>query len=220
MSNSKETCITVLKSLFGTIPFIGSALDEVLFEHWGRLRQNRVNSFVEEFAKYVETLGLNSVNISDMKSEHFVDAFAAIILSVAKTNSERKIEYFKRILARLIVVPVGKIDFLPTLLDILEKVDDTEIIILEYFYKIINDTTARESHIANIKSGLHNSFRLSEEEYMHYKMSLASKCLLQDDVSVSASVYIEGSPVPISEYLRNVKISLLGSKFIEFLIEH
>jgi len=226
----KETGVTIVKSLFGAIPYVGSALDEVFFGHFSRLRQNRINRFVEEFERYLKSHDLSNIDTNDMKSEHFIDAFTEIISSIAKTSSERKIEYFKRILTRLVIVPIGKNDFLPTFLDILEKVNETEIMILEYFYKLDNDGVYYSEYQRTIICRtINSSFGLSEDEYTYYKMSLFSKCLLQDDAAptppneqqTGKSFFdLEAQTRPMPQYLQRVKISYLGSGFIEFLTNH
>lgn len=204
-----EAGVSGVKSIFGAVPFVGSALDEIVFDYWGRLKQNRLNRFTQEFSEYVKNMNLQNVDIEYIKSEQFIDVFREILSSVVKTNSEKKLAYYKQVLGKQIFKQ-NNINFVPTFLDIVDKIDDNEFLMLEYFYKITNDESVKEEHALNIKNGLHTVFGLNEDEYLYYKISLASKCLLQD---VNNGTWDEIN----TPYLTTVKTTILGNKFIEYL---
>ena len=79
INNKEEISKTATKVLFGIIPYIGDALDEVVFEHRSRIKQNRINQFVESFKEFYKSLNIKQVKIDDIKSEEFGDVFEAIL---------------------------------------------------------------------------------------------------------------------------------------------
>ncbi|MCC6216131.1 MAG: hypothetical protein IT376_14805 [Polyangiaceae bacterium] len=50
VSPVKEYGLAVLKGAIGAIPFVGTAINEILFEARGRLKQARVEEFVRQVA--------------------------------------------------------------------------------------------------------------------------------------------------------------------------
>lgn len=45
--DTKEFLTSTSKSLFGVIPFAGTAFTELVFEYNGRIKQKRLNKFIE-----------------------------------------------------------------------------------------------------------------------------------------------------------------------------
>ena len=67
--DKKEITVSVLKSIFGVIPYGGNALDELFFEYNGRIKQNRLNRFVEILADNFTKDTV--INIENIKTEDF-----------------------------------------------------------------------------------------------------------------------------------------------------
>ncbi|MDR6761899.1 hypothetical protein J2Y38_002108 [Flavobacterium sp. 2755] len=45
--DKKEILTSTAKSLFSLIPYAGTALTELVFDYNGRIKQNRLNKFIE-----------------------------------------------------------------------------------------------------------------------------------------------------------------------------
>ena len=94
----KHVSIGAIKAVLGTIPLVGSALNEILFDVRSRIQQDRVNSLVQRLSIGVETLGENKIDWEYLASEEFSDVLADILLRTARTRSDAKRERFARII--------------------------------------------------------------------------------------------------------------------------
>lgn len=127
--DSKEILTSVAKSLFSTIPYAGTALTELVFDYNGRLKQNRLNKFIEILA---ESFTKNSnINLDNIKTEHFNDLFEAVIKRVVTTKSESKLRRFKDILINELINP-SESDTVDIYLDLINNLSDNEILILHH----------------------------------------------------------------------------------------
>ena len=96
--DKKEIIVSTVKSLFGAIPFGGTALNELFFEYNGQLKQKRLNQFVEILAEnFTED---SEINLDNIKTENFSDLFESVLRRVVQTKSELKLNRFKDILIK------------------------------------------------------------------------------------------------------------------------
>lgn len=126
--NKKEIAVSTLKSIFGVIPFGGAALDELFFEYNGRLKQKRLNGFVEilveNFTKGAE------INLENIKTEDFNDLFESVLRRVVQTKSELKLLRFKDILIKELNCPSENVELIDHYLDLISNLTEEEITIL------------------------------------------------------------------------------------------
>jgi len=97
-SELKQYGISTLKGLISAIPYAGGLLNEVIFEARSRLKQDRVNNFIEEFGEYVSQQSESNLKLHEINSDQIGDVFEEILISVSKTSAEHKKEIFKKIL--------------------------------------------------------------------------------------------------------------------------
>ncbi|WP_138435154.1 hypothetical protein [Winogradskyella algicola] len=95
---AKEYGISTLKGMVGAIPFAGTFLNEVAFEARSRIKQERVNRFIEEFSEYMNEHSDGEDNFDTLNTEQIGDIFEEIVISVSKTSAEHKRNVFKSIL--------------------------------------------------------------------------------------------------------------------------
>lgn len=163
-TKKKEISKTLIKSLFGAVPYIGTMLDEVFFEYRSRVRQERLNQFVEAFKEYIEVIDIGEIDIDNLKSEEFVDVLESILKSVANNRNKSKVEYFKKILANQIKQDSYN-DFTETYLDIISKLNEIQIRILKNHYEIRKPIKELELK----QKQLRNDIRQVEENIVHLK---------------------------------------------------
>ena len=94
----KDYTETILKSIFGLVPHVGSLLNELFFERRSRLKQNRINHFVEEFAEFAKKVNAKEYDLEYIQSNDFSDIFESILRSISLTSNKEKIEKLKIIL--------------------------------------------------------------------------------------------------------------------------
>jgi len=128
-----ESGISTFKGLIGAVPFAGTALNELLFEARGRLKQNRINDFIKTFSEYLESLNENDLSLDQLNKDEFGDLFENLILKVAKTSSKAKLEAFKNLLVNQLIEP-RKLDFTEIIIDVIGDLVDKQIIILDSYY--------------------------------------------------------------------------------------
>lgn len=117
----------VIRTILGTLP-CGPVFIEI-FEIGGRIKQQRLNSFLEELAKFL-TENQEDINIDNIRSEDFIDLFESVITRVVKTQSEIKRQRFKDILINKIKVPDYNIDNAEIHLSLISELSEKAIEIL------------------------------------------------------------------------------------------
>lgn len=125
----REVGISATKGAIGAIPFVGTVLNEVIFESRGRIKQERVNKFIEMLQDFMGTVSEESINFQHLKSDEFSDIFESILKRIAYTRSEEKMKRFRKVLVSEMQNP-SDTDFTETFLDIISRLEEVQIKIL------------------------------------------------------------------------------------------
>jgi hypothetical protein len=157
--DKKEIIISTAKSVFGVIPFGGAALDELIFEYNGRIKQNRLNRFVEILA---DNFNENTeINLDNIKTEDFNDLFESVLRRVVQTKSERKLLRFKDILIKELNSPTTECEVIDHYLDLISSLTEEELTILynhrhftEEFEEHIDELNRHKSNLASLDDQL------------------------------------------------------------------
>ncbi len=216
----KQAAISGKNVIFSNIPFFGTILDEVLFEYRSRVKQERLNQFVEEFEKYVRSMRTCEVDQKYLKSEEFGDIFESILRRVVNTASEEKVHRFKMILLNE-MKHTYESDFKETFLDIAFRINEDQILILDHFREIKGSELESSSERGAIESedaggeGARASLGrerdllgFDESKYLFYVQDLVSKSLLYDEY-----VGVYGGAKPYT----NLRITPFGEEFLKFI---
>lgn len=129
----KEGGISTLKGLIGAIPFAGTAINEAVFEARSRIKQNRINTFIENFGEYLNQFKEEELNLEQIKNDDFGDFFEELIIKVSKTRSESKRKAFQTLLGNQLVNP-SPIDFTELILETISSLQEKQIPILYKLY--------------------------------------------------------------------------------------
>ena len=159
----KEIIISTAKSIFGIVPFGGAALDELFFEYNGRLKQNRLNRFVELLAE--NFTDESEIKIDNIKSEDFSDLFEAVLRRVVQTKSELKLVRFKDILIKELNSPSQHYELIDHYLDLISSLTEEEISIL--YGGSCNPKNAKELFAnKDVDGGLIGGASLKADEFL------------------------------------------------------
>lgn len=140
--DKKEIIVSSAKSIFGAIPFGGAALDELFFEYNGRIKQNRLNNFVQILAdNFTEDA---EINLDNIKTEDFNDLLESVLRRVVQTKSEKKLIRFKNILIKELNNPTDEPEVIDHYLDLISSLTEEELVIL---YNHRHFTAEFEDHI-------------------------------------------------------------------------
>jgi hypothetical protein len=150
----KELIESTAKSIFGVVPFGGALLDEIFFEYNGRIKQNRLNNFIQILAdNFTEDA---DINLDNIKTEDFNDLFEAVLRRVVQTKSKLKLLRFKDILIKELNNPSEKAELIDHYLDLISSLTEEEIIIL-YNHRHFTDEFEEEINELNrLKDNLHS----------------------------------------------------------------
>lgn len=157
--DKKEIITSTAKSIFGIIPLGGSALDELIFEYNGRIKQNRLNRFVEILA---DNFSENTeINLDNIKTEDFSDLFESVLRRVVQTKSERKLLRFKNIIIKELNCPTAESEVIDHYLDLISSLTEEELTILynhrhftEEFEEHIDELNRHESNLSSLEEQL------------------------------------------------------------------
>ena len=216
---------TAGRSVLGAVPTIGTALNEIVFEHRSRLKQRRFEEFVDGIAKQLEFAKETAINHDYLHSDEFIDFFESVLYRVTRNNSLEKLERLKKLFVSQIQEPI-ETDFQETFLDLVMGVSEMQLLILKTHMKDKNvlsqdDLLEKINQKGNTTSGESSSgfrlarFRLSEyygipnSDYRYLVQDLIAKCLMIDDSMGRMGI----------RPLQKLEITELGEGFIHFVQE-
>lgn len=139
--DKKEILISTAKSIFGEIPFVGTALNELFFEYNGTIKQKRLNTFIEILTEYFSEN--SEVNIENIKTENFNDIFESVLKRVVTTKSKLKLIRFRDILINELKNPTSETELIEIYLDLITSLSEEELIIL-YSHKYFDINYEKE----------------------------------------------------------------------------
>jgi hypothetical protein len=226
----KQVLIGVAKSsIAAAFPYLGGVLNEALFEVRGRIAQDRINQFVENFLAHLNDLGV-TLDEEIISSEDFNDIYAAIIKRVVDTKNEYKLKTFRDILTSTLTTTYQS-DFNETFLDLVTRLDFMEMEILKMFehtgrsgsmdiiegddssISILTSASYKDKIIQKIKAeSTHLSTIESHGKYEFYICDLISKALIID-TKTTGNTYKNME----KEGLTHLYITDFGREFLRFI---
>ncbi len=116
-----------IRAVVTAIPYIGSALDILLYEKGSKWRQERFNQMIEALSNEIEELGIASDEIIEslnakIDSEEFYDLFIQASQNATKEKSEEKIATISHILAGYSSGEINEVDEASLLLDLVSEI--------------------------------------------------------------------------------------------------
>ena len=69
----KKSTEVVVRGLVGAIPYVGTLLNEAIFDLRARLKQERLEKFVEYLADSLQTLEHDKIDVAYIQSAEFID---------------------------------------------------------------------------------------------------------------------------------------------------
>ena len=115
---------SVVRSILGAMPSIGTALNEAIFDLRARLKQERLEKFVEYLADSLQSLEHDKIDVAYIQSAEFIDFLEDVLIRAAKVRAEEKRKKLAAVLAGRLQHAEGTpfddrfIDLLITLSDI------------------------------------------------------------------------------------------------------
>lgn len=194
---------SVVRSLLGAVPSIGTALNEAVFDLRARLKQERLERFVQDLADALQTLESEMIDVGYIQSEEFVDFLEDVLIRATKVRAAEKRKKLAAVLAGRMQQAEGTA-FDDRFLDLLIALSETQVCILAEHLRAAEDQKSAEETNEHRQPGYYN---VSEREYCFLVQDLMSKAL------VHAPVFGRGHLGPI----QHLEATELGQAFIRFL---
>ena len=190
----KTSVESLIRGLIGAIPTVGTLLNEAIFEGRARLKQERLEKFVEYLADSLQTLDSDKIDRAYIQSEEFVDFLEDVLIRAAKVRAEEKRRKLAAVLADRLQYAEGS-PFDDRFLDLLIALSDIQVHILAEHLRAVEE---RENTGEDAKHRQPSYYNVSESEY---------PLLIQDLMSKGLFVFAGGFG----------KVTELGQAFIRFL---
>ncbi len=191
----------VVRGLVGAIPYVGTLLNEAIFEGRARIKQERLEKFVEELAGILQTLESDKIDTAYIQSEEFVDFLEDVLIRAAKTRAEEKRRKLAAVLAGRLQ-HAKSTPFDDRFLDLLLSLTEVQVRILDEHLRATDESKGHRQP---------SHYDLSDSDYYFLVQDLISKALLYDD-----GMNRLGATRPF----QIVEITALGRAFIRFLEEN
>ncbi|MFA6056635.1 MAG: hypothetical protein WC756_00445 [Taibaiella sp.] len=127
-----------LKLGFSLIP--GGQLLSDLLDFQGKMKQERLNTFLTSFCNYLSTH--KEISMESLQNEDFADLFESILRRVVRTKSTEKHARFKQILINQIERPTTDVDNTEMFLDLVTSLSEIEVTILKRHYENDDEITS------------------------------------------------------------------------------
>ena len=190
----KKSTEVVVRGLVGAIPYVGTLLNEAIFAGRARLKQERLEKFVEYLADRLQTLESYEIDVAYIQSAEFVDFLEDVLIRAAKVRAEEKRKKLAAVLAGRLQHTGGTL-FDDRFLDLLIDLSDIQVRILAEHLRAAEE---REKPEEDAKHRQPSYYNVSESEY---------PLLIQDLMSKGLFVFAGGFG----------KVTELGQAFIRFL---
>lgn len=186
--SKNQTMETVLRSGLGAVPWIGTALNESLFEHRSRVKQKRINKFTELLFESLSSQNEKDFKMADLDKDMLGDVLESVVRKAAETGSEEKLKRLRNILIGHIKGNSPDIDLIQSYLNLTSSLSDVQIIILENFAS--NKTKVAEL-TSKIKT-LDEKLVLAKQKVQKYK-SKAQEGTIKPNESIATAISEERS---------------------------
>lgn len=90
ISVTKETAISLLRIKLGLIPAIGPILNEFFFDLPSRVKQNRLNDFIDELSQRLAETEETQIKKDFFSGDEFYDLITQVFESAVRTSAKEK----------------------------------------------------------------------------------------------------------------------------------
>jgi len=215
----KEYLQSTIKGAIGAIPFAGTLLNEVMFEARSRVKQERVNNFVNELSSYLANLKEGDLKLEDLNQEEIGDILEDVFISVSKTSAKHKYDSFKKIIRKQLDPVKSNSDEVLRFVSITNSINAFQFQILTFFSSMSDKVLKYPIDILEIEREL----PLVEQEIMHdkkrYNKGLSNNLAMQQSFLKDKQRSINSKRKALSENIRVNDHSVYGLTLEEFIVE-
>ena len=217
----KETNISLLKTKINFLPVFGPIINEFLFDLAGRIKQERVNKFVDVLAIKLNKIETTSIKTDYLKSEDFYDLTNKIFEHASKSKDDFKRQFLANIYFDSIKFSKSKNEMTLVFSDFITSMTANHINIL-HFVKNYETELKEIGNYPSYYSLFNKNFPetiVDKYEFKYYNSDLEAKALISTGGGLNN--FDDQSSRRVLEQHKDASIILttLGQKFIEHLAE-
>ena len=128
---------STFSGIIQAVPYIGGILNEFLFTYRSRIKQERLNNFVEGLIQLLQNIEEKEIDLDYAKTFEFADTFESVLERVTRTSEKEKVEKFHRIIINQLRSPQQR-EYIETYIDLILKVTEKQFEILWSHYQYDN----------------------------------------------------------------------------------
>lgn len=213
--NGKEVGVSALKSLFSAIPYVGQVFNEALFDYWSRIKQNRLNSFVEMLTDFF--LCSQQVDLDTLKTEDFLDLFESVIRRVVQTKSKEKHKRFKDVLTNQMINPQNSYGNAEIYLDIISGLSEVEVNILQHHSVFDEALDNKAEEIDKVSGEISRLEERYNKETQNAVLGYATNVAFIDEQIQKLRIIVEAHNSEVTELQKYRTHEFYGISAHEFL---
>lgn len=156
---------TALRAIIGAVPYAGTGMIEVLFEHRSRLKEKRLQEFFNLLSEYIRENNEFVEHLDRMNKDDLSDVLESVIVSVSKARSRKKQAYFKDILVGAVTIEGVDVDLVQVYIDLTDSLKEGQIRILKNLYS----AKIKESELDSRKDEVKQELREVKSKIMDSK---------------------------------------------------
>ena len=220
MMVSQEFNISLLKTKINLLfPVGGSIINEFVFDLYGRIKQERVNKFVEELSKKVTRLE-EIVNLNYLETQECFDLTQKVFGIASNSNSDFKRQFLANVYIDSIKTCNKNIELEILFCGFLDSMTENHVRILQfisYSQKELTEIGSYYSYLEKFES-YYPEFRIDKYEFKYYNFDLESKSLISTGAGLDN--FDDNSSIRVLSDHKDASVILtsLGEKFINYLI--
>lgn len=215
----KEYGVAVIKGLLATIPFVGTFINEIIFDARSRIKQERVNSFIAEFSNFIEHKSEITQKINKIDEEKFSDVFEEILVSASKTSATYKIAIFKQILVKQFDLCNETTDEAIRFINLTNSITLHQFNILTKFNSLSDKVLLYKVKIIEAENEIAESKPLLQKEIRRATQGSANSRLTYENRINKAEESIRSKTKALNENINPSNNELYGLTREEYLIE-
>lgn len=231
MSNSKnqsshalialrETTISLLKIKINfTFPIGGAIINELLFDLYGRIKQERVNQFVDVLGAKFEKLESSVVSSEYLHSEEFHDLILKVFEVASKSNIDIKRKFLANILFDSVSSRLLNNEISILFSEFIESMTTNQINILVFIQNNIEalvEIGSYEKYFEIFTKEFPDS-GLDKYEFKYYSFGLEAKSLISTGAGLNNFDDTSSTKVFQNHKEASVFLTTLGEKFLMYV---
>lgn len=183
----QESGIGVIKGIIGAVPYFGTMLNEALFDIRSRIKQKRLEDFVQNLDQKLEGIDHRLIDRAIIQSDEFSDFIESVIKKILRIKSKQKMDTFSDILASTMISKnVNDYGMRDIYISILANLSENEMLILEHLYRYSeaaerNKKEGKELEMTRIDYSQPQQMGVNTDEFKICFETLISKGLVFDD---------------------------------------